>query len=108
MIVLRRFDKGFERWLKSLSEKELERAVKQVTGGNENEPDVQGYLQTVASVEHAVRNCAKCRYSGCEKCTYVWALRYVVRHGKPASWWKRTGQSAVLGAARMLSVRSVG
>ena len=101
---MRKFDKGFERWLKSLSEAELEKAVEKVLQGSDNAEDVKAYLKCVASIEHAVRNCSKCRRRGCEACAYEWALRYVVRHGKPAAWWKRTGQAAVMGAARMLSI----
>ena len=82
---------------------DLERVVQQIMKGNAIKPDVDAYLSTVASIEHSVRNCSKCRKLGCESCTYKHALRYVVRHAKPASWWKHTSQAAVLGTARMLS-----
>ena len=101
---MKKFEKGFERWLKSLSEKELEMVVEKVLTGSDNAEDVKAYLRCVASIEHAVRNCSKCRRRGCEARAYEWALRYAVRNGKPASWWKRTGQAAVMGAARMLSI----
>ena len=64
--------------------------------------DAKAYGECVQSMEHMARNCSNCRRRGCEKCTYVHALRYVVRWHKPADWWMRTGQSAVLGAVRFL------
>ena len=53
-------------------------------------------------MEHLVKYCSKCRKCGCESCSYVHVLRYVVRHQKPAHWWGKGGQAAVMGAGRML------
>ena len=101
-VVLRRFDQGFEKWLRNKSEAELERVVSVGMRGHAFEADAKAYLECVQSMEHMVKNCSKCRRKGCEKCTYVAALRYVARRQKPAEWWQRTGQSAVLGAVRFL------
>ena len=73
--------------------------------GHEFENDTTAYTECVRSMEHMVKNCSKCRRRGCEKCTYVQSLRYVVRWQKPAEWWRTTGQSAVMGAVRFLKGR---
>ena len=54
--------------------------------------DAKAYGECVQSMEHMARNCSNCRRRGCEKCTYVHALRYVVRWQRPGDWWRRTGQ----------------
>ena len=100
--LLRRFDLGFEKWLRQLSEQELERVVRLVMEGHQHEQDCKNYVGCVHSMEHMVKNCTKCKRNGCERCSYVHSLRYVVRWQKPGEWWKRTGQSAVLGAVRFL------
>ena len=100
--VLRRFDRGFETWLKGKSEQELERVVNLLMKDHELEQDTKAYVECVRSMEHMVKNCTKCRRKGCEKCIFVHALRYVVRWQKPADWWRRTGQSAVMGTVRFL------
>ena len=102
LVPLRRFDKGFEKWLKQKSEEDLERILCEVMSDHPHKDECKAYVDCVKSLEHMVKNCTKCRRGGCESCTYVHALRYVVRHQKPGSWWRRTGQSAVLGAARYL------
>ena len=53
-------------------------------------------------MEGMVRFCSKCRRTSCEKCDYVKSLRYVVRHQKPADWYSRSGQTAVMGGLRFL------
>ena len=68
------YDKGFEKGLKQLSGEDLERAVKQIMKGNEMKEDVDDYLEFVASIETSAGKCAKCRYLGCESCTYKHAL----------------------------------
>ena len=88
-VVLRKFDQGFEKWLRNKSEEELARVVSVAMRGHEFEADTKAYVECVQSMEHMVRNCSKCRNRGCEKCTYVHALRYVVRWQRPADWWKK-------------------
>ena len=97
LVPLRRIDKGFEKWLKQKSEEELERVMNQVMRDHTNEQECKAYANFVRSLEHIGKNCTKCRRTGCESCTYVHALRYVVKHQEPGKWWRRTGQSAVLG-----------
>ena len=104
---MRRFDQGFEKWLRQLSEQELERVVRLVMEGHQHEQDCKNYVGCVQSMEHMVKNCTKCRRNGCERCSYVHSLRYVVRWQKPGEWWKRTGQAAVLGAVRYLKAQSL-
>ena len=99
---MRRFDRGFEKWLRQKSVQELERVVNQVMRDHQFEQDTKAYVECVRSMEHMVKNCSKCRRNGCQHCTYLHALRYVVRWQKPAEGWKRTGQNAVLGAVRFL------
>ena len=72
--------------------------------GHEFEADAKAYVECVQSTEHMVKNCSQCRRRGCEKCTYVHALRYVVRWQRPADLWTKTGQSAVMGAVRFLKI----
>ena len=102
MMILRRFDTGFNRWLSSLSEVELEKVVRRLMKGHANEESTFQYMECVKSMEGMVRFCSKCRRCGCEKCDYIKCLRYVVRWQKPADWWKRSGQSAVMGGLRFL------
>ena len=101
-VILCRLDKGFGKWLRQKNEFQLERIVKQVMSGHKFEQDTKAYLDCVHSTESMVRFCTKCRRGGCEYCDYIHALRYVVRWQKPAAWWKRTGQNAVLGSVRFL------
>ena len=96
LVPLRRIDKGFEKWLKQKSEEELERVMNQVMRDHTNEQECKAYANCVRSLEHMGKNCTKCRRTGCESCTYVHALRHVVRHQEPGKWWRRTGQSAAL------------
>ena len=99
---LSRFDRGLEKWLSGLSEVELEKVVSRLMKGHANEKTTMEYIECVKSMEHMVRFCSKCRRKGCEKCDYVRCLRYVARWQKPGDWWKRSGQSAVMGALRFL------
>ena len=98
----RRFEQGFEKWLRKKSEEELERVVRVLMRGHALESDTKAYVECVRSMEHMVKNCSKCRRRGCEKCTYVHALRYVVRWQKPGDWWKKSSHPAVTGTVRFL------
>ena len=100
--LLRRFDRGFNKWLNALSEKELEKVVSRVLRNHPNEKTCFEYIECVRSMEGTVRFCNKCRRTGCEKCDYLKCLRYVVRWQKPADWRRRTSQTAVMGALRFL------
>ena len=91
--------------MRGKSEQELERVVNLLMKDHELEQDTKAYVECVRSMEHMVKNCTKCRRKGCEKCTYVHALRYVVRWQKPGEWWRRTGQSAVMGTVRYLKAQ---
>ena len=71
--------------------------------GHDLETTTMQYIDCVRSMEQKVRYCSKCRRTGCEKCDYVKCLRYVVRNQKPADWWNRTSQQAIMGAIRFLS-----
>ena len=102
VVILRRFDVGFEKWLGGLSEEELEQVVSQLMMGHENEKSTREYTECVKSMEHLVRFCSKCRRSGCEKCDYVKCLRHVVRYQKPGDWWRRSSHPAVTGTVRYL------
>ena len=79
-------EKGFEKWLKALSFLDLQMHCESIFNTN---ADARQYVQAVADNEN-MRVCSKCRFThGCEKCTHEGALRYVLRWGKPASWWHR-------------------
>ena len=102
MMILRRIDTGFNRWLRSLSEVELEKVVRRLMKGHANEESTFQYMECVKSMEGVVRFCSKCRRCGCEKCDYSKCSRYDVGWQKPADWWKRQGQAAVMGGLRFL------
>ena len=102
VVMLRRFDAGFKKWLGGLSEQMLEQVVSRLMKGHANEKACREYTDCVKSMEHLVRFCSKCRRSGCEKCEYVKSLRFVVRWQKPADWWKRSSHPAVMGTMRYL------
>ena len=70
---------------------------------HKNEKAVRDYTECVQSMEHKVKFCAKCRRDGCEKCEYMMSLRYVVRHQKPAYWWRTSSHPAVTGTVRFLN-----
>ena len=58
---------------------------KKTTGRKEFED----YLKHV-EMQQSIGVCAKCEWKWtCERCEYVHALRYMVRGGKPSSWWFR-------------------
>ena len=60
--------------------------------------------ETAEFVKHNQMSvCSKCRYQGCEKCSYLHCLRHVVRHQKPGEWWLRSSQIAVEGSLRFLN-----
>ena len=56
-VLLRRFDRGFEKWLRQLSEQELERVVRLVMEGHQHEQDCINYVGCVQSMERRVKNC---------------------------------------------------
>ena len=68
VVMLRRFDAGFEKWLGCLSEEMLEKVVSRLMSGHESEKATREYIECVKSMEHLVRYCSKCRRQGCEKC----------------------------------------
>jgi len=87
--LLRKGEKGFEKWLKGLSVERLEEIVTEPQGGGDEDPAWKKYLEWVKEHE-TIKVCSNCRwYHGCETCSYEHALRYVVRHRKPAKWWLR-------------------
>ena len=59
--------------------------------GHELEKTCTEYLECVQSMDGMVKWCTKCNRAGCEKCSYKWALRYVVRWQQPAYWWRTGG-----------------
>jgi len=81
-------EKGFEAWLTSLSKEELQHRIAALSISNDLRVQISGYLEWVAHHE-TIEVCGKCRYAGCEKCSVIKSLRYVVRWSKPAWWWKR-------------------
>ena len=103
VLILRRFDRGFEKWLCQLTEAELEKVVSRLMKGHDNEQCTKKYMELVQSMEHEVRYCSKCRRSGCEKCDYIKCLRHVVRHQKPGDWFMRSSHDAVSGTVRFLN-----
>ena len=88
--------------MKKFDEETLEQVVSQMMKGHPLKKDVEAYNDCVRSMVHLVKYCSKCRKCGCESCSYVHVLKYVVRHQKPAYWWGKGGQAAVMGAGRML------
>ena len=70
--------------------------------GHELEKTCTEYLECVQSMDGMVKWCTKCNRAGCEKCSYKWALRYVVRWQKPAYWWRTSSHPAVTGTVRFL------
>ena len=64
MVILCRFDAGFEKWLGGLSEEELEQVVSRLMRVHENEKSTREYTECVKSMEHLVRYCSKCRRQG--------------------------------------------
>ena len=87
--ILRKGEKGFEVWLKSKDIQELENII----GLEECPQEAKDYIEWVKSHE-SLKVCSSCRWQhGCESCCYEHALRYVIRHRKPAKWWlRKTGQ----------------
>ena len=51
MMILRRFDTGFNRWLSSLSEVELEKVVRRLMKGHANEESTFQYMACVKIME---------------------------------------------------------
>ena len=49
---MRRFDRGFEKWLRQKSVQELERVVNQVMRDHQFEQDTKAYVECVRSMEH--------------------------------------------------------
>ena len=71
--------------------------------GHELEKTCTEYLKCVQSMDGMVKWCTRCKRAGCEKCSYMWALRYVVRHQQPAYWWRTSSHPAVTGTVRFLN-----
>ena len=87
--VLRKGEQGFEKWLKGMSVEKLEEIVTQPEGGDSENTSLKDYLKWVKEHE-TLKVCSSCRWThGCETCSYEHALRYAVRHRKPAKWWLR-------------------
>ena len=97
--LLHKGEKGFETWLRSLNESQLEQIARQIF--KEDKDGITGYLECVKSSER-MSFCSKCRYKGCEYCSYEHSLRYAIRHEKPAAWWLRSSEPAVIAAKRFL------
>ena len=112
--ILKKGQKGFEKWLKGLNIEKLEEIVKaEKAEEGEKEGEKQGekigrsargeYLKWVKEHE-TLKVCSSCRWQhGCETCSYEHALRYVVRHRQPANWWLRR-RGEVLRAAKVLDI----
>ena len=100
--ILKKGQKGFEKWLKGLSIEKLEaivKAEKAEEGEAEAEKARASYLKWVKEHETA-KVCSSCRWlHGCETCSYEHALRYVVRHRQPAKWWLRRKGEVLRAAA---------
>ena len=97
---LKKGEKGYATWLKSLSELELEAIAQKLCTSSQGGDDIKEYLW-LSKHRETVQVCSKCRYAhGCETCSYMHALRYVCKWGTPAAWWKRAGEAAALGASR--------
>ena len=101
--VLNKFDIGFAAWLRNLTQEQLEKVADRVMEGHGNEKTTSEYIEFVKNHQLSVRFCSKCRYAGCEKCSYLRCLRHVVRHQKPGEWWLRSSQIAVEGSLRFLN-----
>ena len=71
------------------SEEELAMVVRVAMRGHEFEADTKTYVAWMHSMKHMVRACYKCRMMGCERCSYVRALRYLVKWQRPPAWWRR-------------------
>ena len=79
---------NFEKWLKALKPEHLSGLVALHFENRPEKDEVERYLQHVSLTE-TIQGCGKCRYTRCEVCNLQQAQRYVLRHGKVASWWKR-------------------
>ena len=99
--ILNKFDIGFQAWLRNLTQVQLEQITKRVMKGHDNEKITSEYIEFVKNNQMSV--CSKCRYQGCEKCSYLHCLRHVVRHQKPGEWWLRNSQIAIEGSLRFLN-----
>jgi len=93
-------ENAYKNWLKELNQHDLKRIVDQIADTNASGPHIQGYIQLVKDNE-SIGVCAKCRWSyGCERCSYTHALRYVCRWARPAAWYMKVAENAVLGISR--------
>ena len=87
--ILKKGQKGFEKWVKGLSIEKLEEIVK-VEEGEKEGAKARGEYLTWVQEHESLKVCSSCRWQhGCETCSYEHALRYVVRHRQPARWWLR-------------------
>ena len=85
--VVGRGQKGWLKWLQSLDRPCLELLFREVAKKNANGPELIEYTEIVRK-SMSLGVCSKCEWkTGCESCNYEHALRYAVRHEKPASWF---------------------
>ena len=93
-------EKGFEKWLRGLSEPILYAAFLQTEFTNPNYKECQAYVSHVKNIQ-TVQICSKCKYaSGCVACSYPHALRYALKNGRPPHWWRMSTQSVLRGMCR--------
>ena len=93
-------EKGFETWLRGLSEPVLQAAFLQTEHTNKNFVECQAYVSYIQTIQ-TVQICSKCRYaSGCVACSRPHALRYVLKRGRPPQWWKMSTQHVLRGMCR--------
>ena len=101
--ILKKGQKGFEKWVKGLSIEKLEEIVK-VEEGEKEGAKARGEYLTWVQEHESLKVCSSCRWQhGCETCSYEHALRYVVRHRQPARWWLRR-RGEVLRATKVLDI----
>ena len=90
-------------WLKTLELFQLEALCAAYVEESKNGEEVESYLQKVKENE-TIEVCSRCHWStGCERCSYEHAMRYVLRWGKPAAWWNKTSKEALLSERRVVA-----
>jgi hypothetical protein len=93
--ILKRGEKGFNNWIGTLSVGQLELRVGELELQELAKTEVEKYLALVQSTE-TIGVCAKCEWkTGCEKCSYIHSLRYVMRHHQPSAWWMKAAGMAL-------------
>ena len=90
-VLLTKSEKGFEKWLKSQSDEQLEQIIDKL---GLRKGDMQEYLDFIRITE-TVGVCSKCEWkTGCVACHYRHAVQYVIRHHHcPEFWYKREGKA---------------